>query len=71
MATKDSDEAALARDFAAAGLDPTGIDLAWLAGIRTETEAKIASYRGAEGFGTADPAFNPPKILPDRTGTEQ
>ena len=70
MATKESDAEALARDFAAIGLDPTGIDLAWLAGIRTETEAKIASYRTAEGFGTADPAFDPPDILPDRSGTE-
>lgn len=46
--------------FVAAGLDPIGIDLAWLAEVKEETERKIASYRGALGFAEADPAFNPP-----------
>lgn len=50
---------ALQAAFLAAGLDPTGIDLAWLAGVKEETERKIASYRTAPGFTEADPAFNP------------
>ena len=67
MATKRSSAAALKREFEAAGLDPTGIDLAWLAGIREETEEKIASYRATDGFALADPAFNPPATQAYRT----
>jgi hypothetical protein len=61
MADRIEDTQALERDFAAAGLDPTGIDLAWLAGIRTETEDKIVSNRGTAGFAAAKPAFTPPE----------
>ena len=57
----DPDAEALLRDLIAAGLDPIGLDLATLAGIRTETERKVASHRGEDGFLMAEPAFNPPK----------
>jgi hypothetical protein len=61
MADRTDDTSTLERDFAMAGLDPTGIDLAWLAGIRIETEEKVAAYRGTIGFVAAEPAFNPPE----------
>lgn len=52
--------AAMRQAFMAAGLDPAGVDLEKLAGIRDETERKIAAYRASPGFATAVPAFNPP-----------
>ena len=61
MAHQKAETSTLERDFATAGLDPTGIDLVWLAGIRTETEEKMASYRVTIGFVDAEPAFNPPE----------
>jgi hypothetical protein len=61
MAHRTDDTSTLERDFATAGLDPTGIDLAWLARIRTETEEKMAAYRATTGFVDAEPAFNPPE----------
>jgi hypothetical protein len=54
--------------FAAAGLDPTGIDLEWLAGIKDETERKVASFRGDPDFLAAAPAFNPPETMKPRQG---
>jgi hypothetical protein len=54
--------------FAAAGLDPTGIDLEWLAGIKDETDRKIASFRTDPDFLAAAPAFNPPETAKPRQG---
>lgn len=44
----------------AAGLDPTGLDLEFLAVIKDETEQRIAAHRSDPGYGAAAPAFNPP-----------
>jgi len=46
-----------------AGIDPEGLDLAWLARLKAETEAMIDAGRGEPGFGDAVPAWNPPARL--------
>jgi hypothetical protein len=55
--------------FAAAGLDPAGIDLEWLAGIYDETKLKVASFRTDPDFLAAVPAFNPPATAALREGS--
>lgn len=59
MEAKETGPAALAREFVAAGLDATGIDLARLAGMKHQAEVRIAACRQSVGFHTADPAFAP------------
>ena len=51
---------ALRRDLISAGLDPTGLDLAMLVGVRKETEKAIAKHRDEPEYAAATPAFNPP-----------
>jgi hypothetical protein len=50
--------------LAAAGIDPTGLDLPWLAKLKAETEAMIAAGRDEPDFPKAAPAFNPPERMP-------
>lgn len=57
--------------FAAAGLDPTGIDLEWLAGIKDDTDRKVASFRTDPDFLSAVPAFNPPETAKLREGGDR
>ena len=45
----------------AAGLDPTGLDLEFLAYLKDVTEQRIAAHRTDAGFIGAAPAFNPPE----------
>ena len=59
-ATPDDPVQALRRAFAEAGLDPTGIDLAWLADFKRDTEEKIAAARRQAGFDEAVPTFIQP-----------
>ena len=54
----------LRHELVAAGLDPTGLDLARLVGIRMETEQKIAGHRTEPGSTAAPRAFNPPREQP-------
>jgi hypothetical protein len=61
MNNADSQLEVLRRDLIAAGLDPTGLDLAMLVGIRVETEKIIAGHRDEPEYAAATPAFNPPQ----------
>ena len=57
----DPEVEALRRDLITAGLDPTGLDLAMLVGVRLETEKVIIKHRGEPEYAGATPAFNPPQ----------
>jgi hypothetical protein len=59
-ATPEDPVQALQQAFADVGLDPTGIDLAWLADFKRDTEEKIAQARRQEGFVEAVPTFVQP-----------
>jgi hypothetical protein len=54
---------ALRQAFADAGLDPAGIDLAWLARFKINTEASIAAARSDPAFAAAKPAFVRPGFM--------
>jgi hypothetical protein len=43
MAASESEATALRRAFVEVGIDPTGIDLAWLAEVKAETERQISA----------------------------
>jgi hypothetical protein len=58
----DPDVEALRRDLISAGLDPTGLDLATLVGVRMETESAITKHRDEPEYAAATPAFNPPLV---------
>ena len=60
MTTPDDAVEALREAFARAGLDPAGIDLAWLAAFKRDTEEKIAAARREPGFVEARPTFIQP-----------
>lgn len=38
------------------GLDPTGVDLAWIAHVMHDTEQRIAEHRSGPEFAAAAPA---------------
>ena len=61
MAHAETTAESLKAALVAAGIDPTGLDLAFLAGIKDETEQRIAAHRSDPGYTAAAPAFNPPK----------
>ena len=54
---------ALEGALTAAGIDPEGLDLEWLAQLKVETETMIDAGRGEPGFAEAVPAWNPPARL--------
>ena len=59
MAASESDATALRQAFVEVGIDPTGIDLAWLAELKAETERQISAARADLDFPSALPIFAP------------
>ena len=70
MSDADRGAQALEGALAAAGIDPAGLDLAWLARLKAETEAMIDAGRREPGFGDAVPAWNPPARLAAEGGRD-
>ena len=60
MAQAETTAETLKTALVAAGLDPTGLDLEYLAEIKDETEQRIAAHRSDRGYTAAAPGFNPP-----------
>lgn len=63
MSDADQGAKALEEALRSAGIDPAGLDLAWLARLKAETEAMIDAGRGEPGFADAVPAWNAPARL--------
>jgi hypothetical protein len=53
MAKETSDAAAIRRALEGLGLAPDGVDLAWIARVKHDTERQIAEHRQGAAFATA------------------
>ena len=57
MSTEPGDTDTIRQALERSGLDPGGIDLAWLAGIKLGAEQRIAGFHADPALAAALPAF--------------
>jgi hypothetical protein len=57
MSTEPANADSVRQELERTGIDPAGIDLAWLAGIKLNAEQRIAAFRADPALADMLPAF--------------